>query len=333
VHFRAGIRAVLRQPALILGEIAWRWAFGLAAWLLVIFAVRRILAHVDITQAELLVARHSDVFLIADACARIIVQVLPQLARECLVLAPAIAVLWVAAATVGRAVTLQTLLSSDAQPSTAAILTGDAPADDAAAASESKHPYRSRNVNAARTHFGRLTLLNAFRALFTLATLVAFFGALVLAGAATQNVTAGAVIGVALGSVVALFWSLVNWFLALAPIWIVRDGHTALQSIADSLDLFRRSPAPYASIATWFGLLRAGVLVAALVLALIAAQASPAAAIALGVVIALVYFAVADFLYIARLAAFVTLEERSPLSALTPQPLSDAPQPLPAPDL
>ena len=106
MHVRAGFRAVLRQPALALGEIAWRWAFGAAAWILAIFAVRRTLAQVDITQVELLIARHSDLFLIADASARIIVQVLPQLARECLVLLPAIAVLWVVAATLGRAVTL-----------------------------------------------------------------------------------------------------------------------------------------------------------------------------------------------------------------------------------
>ena len=113
MHIRAGFRAVVRHPALILGEIAWRWAFGVAAWTLIIIAVHRIFARVDITQPELLIARHSDVFLVADACARILAQVLPQFARECLVLLPAIAVLWIAAATLGRAVTLQALVSEN----------------------------------------------------------------------------------------------------------------------------------------------------------------------------------------------------------------------------
>ena len=299
MHVRAGFRAVLRQPALALGEIAWRWAFGAAAWILAIFAVRRTLAQVDITQVELLIARHSDLFLIADASARIIVQVLPQLARECLVLLPAIAVLWVVSATLGRAVTLNAL---------------------------------APDGHAAR--WSALTALHLFRALFTLATLIAWFGSLLLAGLAmpAQNPATAVIIGVLSAALVGFFWSVVNWFLALAPIWIVRDGRTALKSISDSLGLYRRNPGPYAGIAAWFGLFRAIAFVGAFTAALIGVQASAEAAIALCVVIALIYFAVADFLYIARLAAFVALDESCQLSAIGSQPLTPAPEAMPSPE-
>src|ERR1700757_214673 len=113
MHIRAGFRAIFQRPAVALAEIAWRWAFGAAAWTLVMVAIHRILAGIDISEAERLIASRSDVLLIADACSRILAQVLPQFARECLVLAPAIAVMWIAAATVGRAITLQALLSTN----------------------------------------------------------------------------------------------------------------------------------------------------------------------------------------------------------------------------
>ena len=299
MHIRAGFRAVVRRPALMLGEIAWRWAFGAAAWTLVIFAFRRIFAHVDITQAELLLARHSDVFLLADAGAHIVVQVLPQLGRECLVLAPAIAVLWVAAATLGRAVTLQSLASTD------------------------------------DLHFGALLALNLFRAIFTLATLIAYLGALFLTGLMMppQNPIATVLVGILVASLIGFFWSVVNWFLALAPIWIVRNGHPVFRSIADSVDLYRRGPGAYIGITSWFGLLRAAALVAAFVAALLASQAAPATAIALCVAIALIYFAVADFLYIARLAEFVALEESFQPSAVSSQPVSLDSQPLTSTEL
>jgi hypothetical protein len=122
-----------------------------------------------------------------------------------------------------------------------------------------------------------------------------------------------------------LLWSMVNWFLALAPIGMVRDDQGALKSIADSVDLYRRIPGPYMGIATGFGLFRAVALVAAVIAALVAAQAPAASAVALSVAIALVYFAVADFLYIARLAAFMALEESTQLSAISSQPAATEP--------
>ena len=304
MHVRAGFRAVVQQPAVVLGEIAWRWAFGAAAWVLVILVLRRILAHVDVTQAERLIARGSDVFLIADAGARILVQVLPQLARDSLVLAPAIAILWIAAATLGRGITLRALLSRDAGEQVAEGL-----------------------------HLGRLAVLNLLRAVFTLATLIAYLGGLLLVGAtlSPQNPAAAVLVGLLLASVIGLSWSLVNWVLALAPIWIVRDGRPALKSIADSVEFYHRTRASYVGIAWWFGLLRTAAMLAALVAAVLSTRATPAAAVAMCVVITLVYFALADFLYLARLAAYIASDASSQLPAIGSQPIIPAPQPLSSP--
>jgi hypothetical protein len=306
VHFiRAGFRAVFHQPALILGEIAWRWAFGAAAWTLVAVAVHRILTQVDVTQAELLIARRSDLFLIADACARIVFQVLPQLARESLVLVPAICVMWIAAATVGRAATLKaTLPESETRDS----------------------------------RLGSLVALHVLRSIFTLATIIAFLGAMFLAGTAMPalNPTSAAVVWLFLAGLVGFCWSMVNWFLGLAPIWIVRDGRTALQSISDSVNLYRQNPGAYVAVAWWFGLLRAIALAVAFIVAVMvasAARGSIPAGVAGCAAVALVYLAVADFLHISRLASFVALEESSQLSAVSSQPATPAGQAVPSPEL
>jgi len=336
VHpIRSGFRAVFRQPALILAEIAWRWSFGAAAWVLIVLSVRRVLAGINLSQPEYLLARRSDLFLIADACARVLYQALPALARVAAILIPGLALIWIFAATLGRAGTLKALLSMTV------ILSEDAPRSERAGfarehgASESKDPYHSGPGPAVRRRFGPLLFLNFLRAIFTLATLLASSGAVILAGVAFPgqgaDPTAAALIWVLLAALVAFFWSVINWFLALAPIWIVRDGHGAFRAVADSVALFRRHSGACVAAAWWFGFLRGLALLAAFVAGVATALAvqtmRPAAAATL--LIALLYFALADFLYIARLAAFVALADVSPepLAVRFP-PLAPEPQPL-----
>jgi hypothetical protein len=288
---------VVRQPALIAGEIAWRWAFGVAAWALVFLTLRQVFAGVDVSEAEYYLARRSSVFLIADACARVLVQVLPGVARAALIVAPALAVLWIVAATLGRMATLRTLAAS---------------------------AERRRRVLAP------LLAIHLVRALFTLAALAAFFGTIVLTARAFPNPAdpvAVSALWILFAALVAMCWSVVNWFLSLAPIFVMRDGRGAWDSISDSLALFRRSPGAYSSAAFWFGLFRGVALLAAFVLALVtAASASSAAAgVAVSIVIALIYFAAADFLYIARLAAYVALGESGQPSAVSSPPGEPAP--------
>ena len=292
---RAGFRAVLARPAIILAEIAWRWAFGAAAWTLIVVAIHRIFARIDVSQVESLLARHSDLVLVADACARVLSQVLPRLAAEALVLVPAMAVLWILAATVGRVVTLNSLISV---------------------------PSRG---------YTRVLLLHIIRAALTIATVLATLGAIFLIGMtlAVQHMAAAIALSLVVEILILTCWSAVNWFVALAPIWIVRDGQGVFAAIGNSLDLYRRSATGYLGIASSFGIVRFVALVAATLVALIAAQSSPASAVAATIAVALGYFAVADFLYIARLAAYVELDNSSQQgsqpSAISSQPIPSGP--------
>ncbi len=301
---RSGFRIVRQNPALVLAEVAWRWAFGLAAWVAVFITFRTILEGIDVSPAEVALTRSNDAYLIADAIMRVLVQVLPRLAEALIFLIPLLALVWIIAATIGRAVTLSALL--DTRHTDVILSVAERSASDAT-------PKR-------RTYVLSLFLLNLLRAVFTIATMLAFFGTIFLVSSqANPNMspTAGPmlVLGwMCLALVIGLFWGIVNWFLALAPIFVVRDGFGVWPSISGSLRFYRGHPRDYSAIASMFGVIRG----AALVIAVIAGTMTLAAgsvrgAVIASIIVAFMYFAVADYLYIARLAAYVEL-------AVVPQP-------------
>ncbi len=294
---RAGFRTIRTNPALIFAEIAWRWAFGAAAWLLMIFTVRTILEGVDVSGVEIALARSNDAYLIADALVRVIVQVLPRFLGVMFIAIPLLAVIWVVAATIGRAVTIRNLVTDGRAGSQPAV-----------------PPASGRRTIS-------LGILNAVRAVFSLTTVLAFFGTVVLVSASigpssTPEAAPGYVLAwLFLALLVGCFWGLVNWFLALAPIFIVRDGSSVWNGIRASVGLYRDHHRDYVSIATWFGFFRAAALLLAVIAGLASLGAGWRAGLIASAVIALFYFAVADALYIARLAAYVELA--TPAPALT----------------
>ena len=279
---RQGFRAVGQRPGLVIAEIAWRWAFGAAAWVLVLLAARIVLRAIPVSSAEIAMARRSGIFQAADAIARILVEAWPELLRATAVLLPGIAALWILAASLGRAATLNALLDGRA-------------------------PRRGLG-------FSSLLGLHFLRAAATLAAIIGYFGAIVAGGMLLPpdpRYTALAVlIWLTVALLVAFCWTVINWFLSLAAIFIVRDGEATFAAVRSSLMLFRQQPSRYLGIATWFGLFRSGALVAAIVLSLVAAAMPNAVSAVVAVaVVALAYFAIADWLYIARLAAYLSLAE------------------------
>jgi hypothetical protein len=301
---RAGFRALLRQPALFAAELAWRWAFGAAAWALIFLSVHRFLSTITVSQAEIQLARTWQPFLVADVVARVLAANWAAALRATVILVVGILVLWIFAATAGRAATLKVLL---AQAQAAPAVRG-------------------------RTAIVPLLGLHFLRALISLAALIAWFGGLMLVGASVPSPqdNPGLVLLAGFGVLflVGLCWSIANWFLALAPIFIVRDARGALAAISDSFGLYHSRTSAYLSAASWFGLFRFLALLFALMLSLIpigmVGQASPAAVAITAIVLSLAYFALADFLYLARLAAFVFLAEQPevqvPVSDLHPAP-------------
>jgi hypothetical protein len=284
---RSGFRAIRDNHGLAFAEIAWRWAFGAVAWLVLAFAIRQILAGIDINPLEATIAHSSDAILIADAISRILVQVLPRFVHALGIVIPLLALVWIVTATVGRAVTLRPLLGESGG-------------------------------------YGSLLLLNCLRAFFAVATFVGFFGTAYAVSAATApDLSSGAgpalvLAWMFLALLVGLLWGIVNWFLALAPIFALRDGSGAWGAIGQSLSLYRERPREYLAIATSFGLFRGAAMVfATLAGFVVVASGGVRAAIILSIVVALAYFALADILYIARLASYVGLANNpTPSTAL-----------------
>lgn len=288
---RSGFRAIHAAPALAIAEIAWRWLFGAIACALVCFTFREIMAGVDVSPVEMAVSRRSDAFAIADAIVRVLVQVLPRFVNALAVIVPLLAVVWIACASIGRVATLRTLAipdrSSGFQP----------PAPPA-----SNRPSFS------------VLALNCLRAFFSIAAAIAFFGTVFIVSERTAPDVQSGVLPVLVFAwmLFALFlgilWGVVNWFLALAPVFCVRDGVGAWRAISASLALYRTSSRDYLAIASAFGLFRLAAMVVAILAGLVVIAAGRAwVAVTVSVVIALAYFAVADYLYIARLAAYVDL--------------------------
>jgi len=281
-----GFRRAFREPAITLAEIAWRWTFGLAVLALAIGSLLAYLDTVTVSNAEILALRGHSSWLIADAIGRVLHDG-SGLVRAAAIVLAAIFVLWMAAATIGRAATL--------------------------------------------------------RASVTLASAVGYLGAAVLAGRAASgdaDVRPGVflLVFVALGAAVTIVRSRVNWFLCLGAIPAARDGRDTLTAIGEAMGLFRRNPGKFAGAGAVFGTTH-GVLFAFCIvgclLALSLAGKVPLAATAfLLTVNTLAYFAVVDFLYIARLAAYVAIDEgdRTPPVAVASEP-PPALEPPPMPTL
>ena len=60
-----------------------------------------------------------------------------------------------------------------------------------------------------------------------------------------------------------LAWSMMNWFLSLAAIFVVADGRDTFGAITDAVDLLRRRSGPVFAVGTSFGLAHAAAFVVA----------------------------------------------------------------------
>ena len=126
-----------------------------------------------------------------------------------------------------------------------------------------------------------------------------------------------------------LAWSVVNWFLSLAAIFVISNGRDTFGAIADAVDLFHRRSGPVFAVGTSFGLAHFAALILAGIAAAfplgLAEALSGRAVLASLTIIVLVYFAVADFLYIGRLAAYVAIVELPEAPSFPPSAVSSQP--------
>lgn len=290
----AGFKAVFSRPSFTLAEIAWRWSFGSAAALLLTLSVIEYLDSLPVTYRDELMFRTRQPSLISRAIAHIVRGSSPRLIAAALVLAMALSLAWIVLGALGRSATLRALLDhlhrgTDLSPLSDRVIA----------------PVRLRS----------LIGLNFFRVAATLAAAVGCLSAFLLGGAvsSTDDPSPGSatLIFFFVVLLVWLAWSTLNWFLSLATVFVVVEGRDTFGAIVGAVDFCRRRTGSVFAVNTWFGL-------AHFVLFFIASSAVAfplgfigllPKSVALGgvLLIALLYFAAADFLYVGRMAAYVSI--------------------------
>jgi len=105
-----GFRATATRPAVIAAEILWRWSFGAAACTLIAITLLEFLDSLTVTRNDLLLLSTRQPLLIGRVLAHIFGGSAPRLLAASLILLPAVALLWMAAASFGRNATVEELL-------------------------------------------------------------------------------------------------------------------------------------------------------------------------------------------------------------------------------
>jgi len=291
---RDGFRAIWRQPSIFLAELAWRWSWGGAAILLTGLALFEYLRTLIVTPTDLMLLRLRHPLAVSRALADIFHGSSPRVVLTAIVLIPAFALLWALLGALGRFATLRALVS---------LATPD---------------WASR-PGAIRALIGSHVL----RIALALAGVLSFLGAALVASLVNTpkapHFGLALLVFVPLVIFVSAIWSSVNWLLSLSAIFTVRDGEDTFGAIAAAFDFSRRCGGKTSAVGFWFGAMHlvAFVIGATVVMYPLAAASliPPGITLLLMGVITLGYLAVADWLYIARLAGYLAVVEwdRNPL--------------------
>ena len=268
------------------------------------------------TNGELLFLRTRQPYLVGEVIAHILRGSLNRVVVSALVAAWLLALLWIVAASVGRIATVRALLDYFRR-------------DEAGNGSTNEVPDRS----SFRSLFRVLCRLNFLRVAVALAASMGFVGAAILAGFASPatNPQPGVAffLFLPLAVLVGLAWSTLNWFLSLAGMFAVRDGEDAVGAIGLAVSFCRERTGAVFAVGIWTGMAHLVVFVAA---ATVLSMPIGFAAIvpwrlvaAVLLLVTLIYFALADWIYMARLAGYVCIAE-IPEALLAPLP--PLPQPM-----
>jgi hypothetical protein len=281
----------------------WRWTVGAVASSLFLFGLVEYLGMLSVNNVDAALLRTRQPLLVANAIRHILRGRLDRAVFTALAGALAVSVLWIIAGSIGRAATIRALLDS----------------------------FREKTVRNASTEipnssasFRSLSGLNFLRVAAVQAAIFSFLGTAILATFASSdaNPQPGLVfiIFIPLAAFICLVWQALNWLLSLASIFAVRDGADALAALSAAVALLRERTGSVAAVSTWMGLahfVAFSAAASAISLPLAFIQVAPARLlIAIVILITLAYFAIVDWLYIARLAAYICIAE-TPVASIS----------------
>jgi hypothetical protein len=312
-----GFRAASRRPSLTFAEIAWRWIVGGTAIALFFFGLFEFLGTLPVSNPDLMLLRTRYPYLVAQALAHILHGTLSRVVMSALLAAFLLSLMWMVAATFGRIATVRASLEYF-RVRFRSMAAGEAFASNG----------NDIASNGSTNVFQAVLRLNFLRVSVLIATLIGFAGSGIVASfvSSPSHPRPGLafVLFVPLLALVCLVWWLLNWILSLAALFAVRDDSDAIGAIAAAIRFCRERAGAVSAVTTWNELAHLVLL----------SMASTAIAVPLGfagllpwqvvvagmAVVALIYFALVDWLYIARMAGYLCIAE-APEALLKPVPL------------
>ncbi len=296
-----GFRATLRRPSFTFAEITWRWVFGATAISLFFFGLFEYLNTLPVTNGELLFLRSGQPFFIVQAISHILRGNLARVVASLLLAGSLMSLVWMFAASVGRAVTVRAL--NFYFRDMARRLTGKEDND-----SES-------SADSPTSNFMALLRLSFLRVVLGLALILGLIAADIIAGftSTPKDPQPGLAFFVFLpiaALVLLVAWAM-NWLLSLAGVFAARNGDSAIEAIASSVTLCRERSGAVFAVSAWTGMAHVVAFVSATTVASTAlglVQLLPGRFVVLALaLVTIAYFAVADWLYMARLGGYVCI--------------------------
>jgi hypothetical protein len=300
-----GFRAALRRPLFTFAEISWRWTIGATSWALVVYGFFEYLNTLPVSKRDGALLASRQPALVGRAIAHIFRGSMNRAVLAALCAALALSLSWIVAASIGRATTVRALLDYFREKFASEVSNGDSEHDELTEAHEKT------------TSFLSLIGLNFLRVALVLAALLALLGAAILASFASSkaNPQPGLVFVLFLpaAALICIVWSMLSWLLSFACVFVVRDGEDSLGALSAAVAFCRDRTAVVFAVSTWTGLahfVAFSIASTAVSLPLAFAQVVPLRlGLAVVILVTLAYFAVVDWLYMARLAGYVCILE------------------------
>jgi hypothetical protein len=309
-----GFRGAFRRPSLTFAEIAWRWTVGAVAWGLFLFSFVEYLGSLPVTNGDEALLRTRQPLLVGRAFAHILRGSLNRAGLAALLAALALSLLWIIAASVGRGASVRSLLDYFRRGVASNVST-------------ETHPSTDPRL------LPSLIGINFLRIALTIAGLFAFGGAALLVRLALPRAHPESglafVLFLPLAGLICIVWPMLNWLLSLACMFAVRDGDDVLSAISAAVTFSRERSGPVFAVSIWTGLAHLtafSVATTAVSFPIAFVRVVPTRlVIACVILVMLAYFAVVDWLYMARLGGYVCIAEM-------PESLAEsAPLPTPPP--
>jgi hypothetical protein len=313
-----GFRAAFRRPSFAFAEITWRWVIGATATALFFYGFFEYLKSLPVTNSELLLLRTRHPYLVSQALAHILRGSMGRVVASTLVASLMLSLLWMIVASAARMATVRAMLDYFHANFAASLATGT---------SNGEAGISQKSSEPASSPMRSLLWLNFLRVALALAAILGLLGASILTSFVSSDAHPRPGIAflsfLPMAGLIALAWLSLNWLLSLAAMFAVRNGDSAMEAIGAAVSFIRERTGAVFAVSTWTGVGHVAVFMGATTVVSVPMSLAPVLSgrlvLAAMALTALLYFALVDWLYTARLAGYVCIAEL-PKGLMRPTP-------------